>query len=80
MVRKKLYGHFKQQTSDISHEKTWTCLRKGYLKRISESLLIAAENNAIRNNYITARIDMAQQNSRCRLWGDRDEMINHMIN
>ena len=30
---KQLHGYFKRQTSEISHEKTWTWLRKGNLKR-----------------------------------------------
>ena len=30
-------------------------------------------------NYITARIDKTQQNSKYRLCGDRDETINHII-
>ncbi len=38
-----------------------------------ESLLIAAQDNAIRTNHIKARIDKTQQNSECRLCGDRDE-------
>ncbi len=38
-----------KQTTDIIHEKTWTGLRKGNLKRETESLLIAVQNNAIRN-------------------------------
>ena len=42
-------------------------------------LLIATENKAIRTNHIKARIDKTQQNSRCRLCGDRDESINHII-
>ena len=41
--------------------------------RETESFLIAAQNNAIRTNYIKARIDKTQQNSRCRLCGDSDE-------
>ena len=45
-------------------------LRKGNLKREIESLLIAAQNNAIRTNYIEVRIDKTQQNSKWRLWGD----------
>ena len=45
---KQLYRHFKRQTSEISHEKTWTWLRKGNLERETESLLIEAQNNAIR--------------------------------
>ena len=76
---KQLYGHFKRLTSKISHEKTWTFLRKGNLKRETESLLITAQNNVIRINYVKARIDKTQQNSRCRLCGDRDERINHII-
>ena len=39
---KQLYGRFKRLTSNISHEKTWTWLRNGNLKRETESLLIPA--------------------------------------
>ena len=35
----------------------WTWLRKGNLKRETEFLLIAAQNNAIRTNHIKARIN-----------------------
>ena len=40
---------------------------------------MAAQNSAIRTNHIKARIDKTQQNSNCRLCGDRDETINHII-
>ena len=70
---------FKRPINDISHEKTWTWLRKGNFKRETESLLIAAQNNAVRTNHIRARIDKSQQNSKCRLCGDRDETINRII-
>ena len=80
MGRKKLYGHFKRLISNIAHEKTWTWLRNGKLRRETEFLLIVAQNNAIKTNHIKARIDKTQQNSKCGLYGDRDETINHMIN
>ena len=70
---------FKRLTSDISHEKTWTWLRQGNIKRETESLLIATQNHAIRTNHIKTRIDKTQQNSRWRFCGDRDETINHII-
>ena len=76
---KQLCEHFKRLINNISHEKTWTWLRKGNFKRQTESLLIAAQNNAIRTNQIKAGIDKMQQNSNCRLCGDRDETINHII-
>ena len=75
---KQFYGRFKRLIN-LSHEKTWTWLRKGNLKREIESLLISAQNNDKRTNHIKARIDKTQQNSKCRLCGDRDETINHII-
>ena len=62
-----------------THQKTWTWLKKGNFKRETESLLITAQNNAIRTNHIKARIDKTQQNSKCRLCGGRDETIKHII-
>ena len=56
---------------------TW--LRKGNFKKETEALLIAAQDSAIRTNHIKARIDRTQQNSNCKLCGDRDENINHII-
>ena len=76
---KQLYGRFKRLINNISHQKSWTWLRKGNFKRETESLLIAVQDNAIRTNNIKARIDKTQQNSKCRLCGDRDETINHII-
>ena len=49
---KQVYGLFKWLINNISYEKTWTWLTKGRLKRETESLLIAAQNNAIRTNHI----------------------------
>ena len=58
---KQLYGCFKRLISNISHEKTRTWIRKGNLKKETESLLIAAQNNAIRTNHIKVRIDKTQK-------------------
>ena len=55
--KKTLYEYFKRQASEISHEKSWTWLRKGNLKRETESPLISAQNNTIGTNYVKAKID-----------------------
>ena len=34
----------------------------------------------MKNNYIKVKIDDMQQNSECRLCGDEDKTINHIIN
>ena len=79
MGRKQLHERFKQLINDVLHEKTWTWLKKENFKRETESQLIAAQNNAIRTNQIKARIHKTQQNSKCKLCGDRDETLNHII-
>ena len=79
LEEKQLYWRFKWLINNISLEKNWIWRRKGNLKREIEPLQIAAKNNAIRTNHIKARIDKTQQNSKCRLCGDRDEAINHII-
>ena len=64
---KQLYRRFKRLINNISHDKTWTLLRKGNFERETESLLIATQNSTIRSNHIKARIDKTQQNSNRRL-------------
>ena len=49
------------------NDKTWTWLRKKKFTRETESLLIAAQNKAVRTNHVKARIDKTQQNNKCML-------------
>ena len=67
--------YFKQLTDEISYEKICIWLRKGNLKRswISSN---SNRNNPLRTNYVKAKTDKMQQNSKCRLCGDRDETFN----
>ena len=76
---KQLYRRFKRLINNISQQKKWTWLRKGNFKTEAESLLISSEKNAIRTNHIKTRVDKTRQNRKYRLWGDRDETINHII-
>ena len=50
MIKKesRIIDNNNNNNNNISHDKTGTWLRKGNLKREKESLLIAAQNNAIR--------------------------------
>ena len=57
---KQLYGRFKRRNLDLT--------KKENLTRETESLLIAAQNNAVGTTHIKARIDEPQQNSKCRRW------------
>ena len=70
---KQLYGFFKRQTGKIAHVIMSTWIRKENLK--GNFYLIATQQ---RTKHVKAKVDKTQQNSKCRLWGDRDETINHI--
>ena len=78
LEEKQLYGYFKRETDEVSHQKTWTWLKREILRK-KQSLRIAVQNKAIRNNYVKAIIDKTQLDCKCRLYGDRDKMINHIM-
>ena len=75
---KQLYRRFNGLINNNSHEKNWTWLKKRNLKRETGFLLIATQTKAIWTNYIKVIINKTQQNSICRLYSDRDEIINHI--
>ena len=80
MIEKnQLYGYFKQQTSEFLHEMTWTSLRKREHKKETKSLLITAQNKAIKTRYVKGKIDTTQQNGKCKLCAYKEETINHII-
>ena len=77
---RKMYRYFERTIGDIVLKKTWKFLWKGDLQRENESLLMAAENNAIRTNYVKVKINNTQLNCKFKLWDDRHETVDHIIN
>ena len=62
-----------------SQKKQMTSLRKSKPNREIESFLIIAQNIAIRTNYVKAKMDKTQRNTRYRLFGKRDDKINPIV-
>ena len=70
------YGYFKRQAGENSYEKIWRWRRRGNLKRETEFLLVAAQNDAIGINHVKGEINNTEKNSKNTLCGDRDETVN----
>ena len=49
------------------------------MKRETESLIVAAQNQSIRTNLIKAKIDKSQGDSLCRVCRKVDESIDHIF-
>ena len=76
---KPLHGQYLRQTKEVSSEQSWRWLQNGDLKRETESLIVAAQNQSIRTNLVKAKIDKSQGDSLCRLCKKADESIDHIV-
>ena len=74
-----LYGQFARQSEDQRNDETWTWLKEGKLKTETESLIIAAQDQAIRTNYVKATIDRSQDDPKCRICKQNNETIIHIV-
>ena len=52
---KALHGEFVRQTADVAREDSWRWLRNGFLKKETEGLILAAQEQAFKN-----KLDQAQ--------------------
>ena len=76
---KQMHAKFIKQTKNIADDISWALLRNGTLKRETELLITAAQDQCIRTKYIKARIDKTQENGVCCMCGQREETVMHII-
>ena len=75
-----MYGQFVRgmpETTD--EEEIWYWLRKADLKVKMEAMLCAAQEQAIRTNYVKRRIDKTPQSPLCRMCDKKSEAISHIV-
>ena len=66
-------------TKQMALHMTRACLRRGNLKKETESLLKTTQNNVLRISFVKAKIDNTLENRKCRLCGDRDRKVNTIV-
>ena len=58
---------------------SWLWLKHGYLKKETEGLIIAAQDQTIRTNWIKRLIDKQDISQKCRICGDANETVSHIV-
>ena len=53
-------------------------MKRGTLKKETDGLLTAAQDQALRTNYIRNKIDRQDVSPMCRLCGEREETVSHI--
>ena len=73
------HGQYLTQTKEVRSDQCWAWLQNGDLKRETDSLIVAAQNQSIRTNLVKARIDKSQGDSLCTVCRKVDESIDHIV-
>ena len=63
----------------IDKDKTWEWTRKSDLKVETEALIFAAQEQALRANYVKFNIDNSVDSPLCRMCNQKGETINHIL-
>ena len=76
----KMYGQFVCEIlQQVDREGTWEWMRKSDLKVETEALIFAAQEQALRTNVLKFNIDNTRNSSLCRLCGEKNESVTHLI-
>ena len=77
---KPMYGQFiRDMKEGVDKPGTWEWMRKADLKVGTEALICAAQEQALRTNYVKFRIDKTADSPLCRLCGEKGESISHIV-
>ena len=75
---KSLHGKFRSSTKEVADERSWEWLKAGYVKKGTEAIITAAQDQALRTNWIKAKIDKQDCSPLCRLCHKEDESAMHI--
>ena len=76
---KQLLDKFITEKEEIRSKETWGWIRKSYLKKETEGLIFAAQEQALRTNWIRKGIDGQKVSGKCRICREMDMSITHLI-
>jgi len=77
---KKLHGQFQRQTENlVDEQESVAWLEDGYMKKETESLLMAAQEQSLRTRKVMRDIDHRNIDPKCRLCGEKDETVEHLV-
>ena len=77
--KKVLHGQYLRQTKEVRSDQCWAWLQSGDLKRETESLIVAAQNQSIRTKLVKTKIDKTPGDSSCRVCRKVYQSIDHNI-
>ena len=76
---KALYDQYLRRDKEVQIVQSWVWLQNGDMKRETENLIVAAQNQSIRTKLVKAKINKSQKDMLYRLCKNADESIGHVV-
>ena len=76
---KPLHGQFRKATEEVRSKRSWDWLKKGYLKKETESAIVAAQDQALRIRNLRSVVYGENVQSICRECGAADETVARIV-
>ena len=76
---KALHGQFQKATEKVKGNKSWDWLKKGYLKKETESIIVAAQDQALCRRNMRKTVYGENIDSICRVCDSADETVAHIV-
>ena len=74
-----MHGQYLREMEGKDKANTWRWLRKSDLKGPTEALIFSAQEQALRTNYTKFKIDKTIDSPFCRMCGNKNETVSHII-
>ena len=79
IIENNKYGQFIKATEEVRSKRPWDWLKKGYLKRETESTIVAAQDQALCTRNLRNVICGENVQSSCCVCGAPDEIVAHIV-
>ena len=76
---KPLHGQFRKATEEVRSKRSWDWLKKGYLKKETESTILAAQDQALCTRNLRNAVYRENVESICCVCGAADETVAHVV-
>ena len=76
---KAMHGQYLREMEGKDKANTWRWLQKSDLKGPTEALIFSAQEQALRTNYTKFNIDKTIDSPFCRMCGNKNETVSHII-
>ena len=75
---KPLHGQYPKKVEEMETQ-SWNWLRSGWLKKETEGMILAAQDQALPTRNYKVTIMKEQGSKKCRMCGERDETVMHIL-